>query len=89
MTAQVHKDGKVYQQTYKKGTPTSQVEVVGETDKQGTTITFVPDETIFDTTEFSYHTIASRLKHAAYLTPGVIFTLVDEIDNKTERFYFE
>lgn len=89
MTAQVHKDGKVYQQTYKKGTPTSQVEVVDETDKQGTTITFVPDETIFDTTEFSYHTIASRLKHAAYLTPGVIFTLVDEIDDKTERFYFE
>lgn len=50
---------------------------------------FIPDNTIFDTMEYSSHTLAARLKHAAYLTPGVTFTLIDEIGNTQERFYFE
>jgi len=50
---------------------------------------FIPDDTIFDTMEFSYHTIATRMKHSAYLTPGVTFTLVDRTKEKNERFYFE
>ena len=55
----------------------------------GTTIVFIPDDTIFDAMDFSYNTISTRIKNAAYLTPGVMFTLVDETSGKQERFYFE
>lgn len=89
MYAEVHKDGKVYAQTYKRGVPQDEVHVIGETDKRGTTIAFTPDTTIFETDEFSYTTISTRLKHAAYLTPGVVFTVVDEVKGRAERFYFE
>jgi DNA gyrase subunit B len=89
MRATIHKNGKIYTQSYKRGLPQWDVEVVGETAINGSTISFQPDDTIFETTEFSYYTIATRLKHAAYLTPGVVFTLVDETKNKAERFYFE
>lgn len=89
MYAEIHKEGKVYAQTYKRGVPQDEVHVIGETDKRGTTIAFTPDTTIFETDEYSYSTIATRLKHAAYLTPGVVFTLVDEVKGKSERYYFE
>jgi len=89
MKAEVHKDGKLWMQEYSRGIPKGDVEAVGETDLTGTTITFIPDDTIFDTMEFSYSTIATRIKNAAYLTPGVMFTLVDETSDKQERFYFE
>jgi len=64
------------------------VAVVGETDKRWTTITFIPDDTIFDTMEFMWSTLVTRIKHAAYLTPGVTFTLIDEVSGKQERFLF-
>lgn len=89
MRAEVYKDGKVHMQEYRRGKPQNDVEVIGETDKNGTTIIFEPDDTIFDTIEFAYSTILARLKHAAYLTPGVTFTLVDEVSGKHERFYYE
>ena len=89
MTATVHKNGKVYEQSYKRGVPQADIEITGDTEISGTTISFQPDHTIFETTEFSYYTLATRLKHAAYLTPGVVFTLVDEVKHKTERFYYE
>lgn len=89
MKAEVHKNGKVYMQEYKRGVPQNEVTVVGETEVTGTTITFVPDDTIFDTMEFSYNTLATRIKNAAYLTPWVVFTIVDEVSGKQERFYFE
>jgi DNA gyrase subunit B len=89
MKAEVHKNGKIYMQEFKRGIPQNEVSVIGETTVNGTTITFVPDDTIFDTMEFSYTTLATRIKNAAYLTPGVMFTLVDEVSGKQERFYFE
>ena len=91
MRAEVHKGGKIHMQEYAKGVPQWEISVIGETDKNGTTIIFVPDDTIFDTMEYSYHTIATRMKHAAYLTPGVTFTVIDKrtTSGKQERFYFE
>jgi len=89
MKAEVHKDGKVHMQEYKRGVPQWDVAIIGDTEVNGTTITFIPDDTIFDTMEFSWHTVATRMKHAAYLTPWVTFTLVDEVREKQERFYFE
>lgn len=89
LRAEVHKDGKIAVQEYHRGKYVEDVKFIGDTDKSGTTIQFIPDDTIFDTMEFSSHTIASRLKHAAYLTPWVTFTLVDEIAKTEERYYFE
>ncbi len=89
MRAEVHKDGKVYMQEYKRGVPQEDVKEIGKTKVTGTTISFIPDDTIFDTMDFSYHTLSTRLKHSAYLTPGVTFTLIDEVSKKEERYYFE
>jgi len=65
------------------------VEIIGETDKKGTSVTFMPDPTIFDTTEFVESIETQRMKQAAYLTPGVTFTFVSQKTGHKERFYYE
>ena len=69
LIAEIHsRDGKIYRQTYSKGTPTSQVEVVGECSDRGTIITFKPDGSIFThTTEYKYEILANRLRELAFL----------------------
>lgn len=89
LRAEVHKDGKIHMQEFKKWVPVEDVRVIGDTDVNGTTIIFIPDETIFDTMEFMWSTIHARVKHAAYLTPGVTFTLIEETSGKEERFLYE
>lgn len=95
LKAEVHREGKVFQQLYEKGKPVTQVEVVGETDKTGTTISFHPDNTIFYTTEYKYETLATRFRELAYLNKGLTLTLTDEreVDDKgqfeTESFHSE
>ncbi|HMT27426.1 MAG TPA: ATP-binding protein, partial [Candidatus Absconditabacterales bacterium] len=78
LTATVHKNGKIYQQVFHRGVPQGDIEIVGETDVSGTTVSFKPDKEIFETTKFVYSTLSTRLKHSAYLTPGVTFSIVDE-----------
>jgi DNA gyrase subunit B len=89
LIARVHKGGKVYEQTYKKWVPQWDTVEVGETDVNGTSVTFRPDGTIFETTKFMYETLVTRIKFAAYLTPGVTFTIVDEAGKKNQRFSFD
>ncbi len=89
LKATVYKHGKIHTISFKRGVPTSELQVVGETDLQGTTIEFLADDTIFETTKYNYETLSSRLKYAAYLTPGVTFTITDEAAGKAERFYYE
>ena len=73
------RDGKVYRQTYSKGAPTSQVEVIGECSDRGTTITFKPDESIFTlTTEYKYDILANRLRELAFLNKGISLNLYDK-----------
>lgn len=79
----------MHSQTYHQGVPKSDIAVIGETEVTGTTISFIPDDTIFDTIKFDYDVLATRLKHSAYLTPGVTFTLVDKLSGKSERWYFD
>ena len=72
------RDGKVYRQTYSKGAPTSQVEVIGECSDRGTTITFKPDESIFTlTTEYKYDILANRLRELAFLNKGIRLNLYE------------
>ncbi len=79
LIAEVHREGKIFRQTYSKGKPTSQVEVIGEAEDTGTTITFHPDNTIFtQTIVYKYDTLAARLRELSYLNKGITITLTDE-----------
>ncbi len=90
LTATVYRDGKIYQQIYKKGEAQDDVKAVGKTDKTGTKITFVPDATIFEHTVFDFQTILNRLRQQAYLTKGVTIRLLDEHEEgRRYQFYFE
>lgn len=89
LKAEVYRDGKVYAMDFKIGVPQGKVEVTGKTEKQGTKITFLPDDEIFDTTEFDFETILARLRQQAYLTKGVSIRLRDENTGRSNQFYFE
>jgi DNA gyrase subunit B len=86
---EIWRGGQVYQQTYERGTPTSDLEVTGTTKKRGTKITFRPDAQIFETTEFSFDTLAQRLRELAFLNGGVTITIDDERDGKGHKFLYE
>ncbi|MCF8345919.1 MAG: DNA topoisomerase (ATP-hydrolyzing) subunit B [Bacteroidales bacterium] len=78
LRAEVHRDGKVYEQEYIRGVPQAPVIECGTTEKSGTIITFVPDNEIFTITEFKYEILASRLRELAYLNKGIRLTIVDK-----------
>lgn len=81
LEATVQRDGFRYRQVYEKGDPVTEVEKVGKLEKDersGTTIHFVPDDSIFDTTEFRFETLAERMRELAYLNQGVEVTICDE-----------
>ncbi|MCD0490292.1 DNA topoisomerase (ATP-hydrolyzing) subunit B [Pedobacter sp. MC2016-14] len=79
LKAEVHRDGKIWEQEYEMGKPQYDVKIVGETEKRGTVITFTPDPTIFtQTTEYRYDTLASRLRELSFLNKGISLTLTDE-----------
>ena len=90
MEVHVHKDGKIYKQSYQKGIPDGPVAETGEkTKKHGTIVRFWPDATMFTTVAFDYDTIKIRLRQQAYLTKGITMTLVNEFTNTKYRFFFE
>lgn len=98
LKATVHRDGKIWEQEYSKGKALYPVKSVGETDVKGTIVTFTPDETIFtQTVEYSYETLANRMRELAYLNKGVAITLTDrrqkdeesESGFVSERFFSE
>jgi len=81
-------DGGVYTQSYARGVPAAPLERVGNTKSRGTKITFRPDEGIFEDIEFSYDTLANRLRELAFLNSGVKITILDErTDRKSEFCY--
>ncbi len=77
--AVVHKDGKVWEQEYERGKAMYPVKSTGDTDFNGTIVTFKPDASIFQqTTEYSYDTLASRMRELSYLNKGITITLTDK-----------
>jgi DNA gyrase subunit B len=78
LRAEVHRDGKVYYQEYRKGKPVSDVQEHGTTTKSGTIITFMPDADIFTETEFRYEILSARLRELAYLNKGIKLTILDK-----------
>ena len=79
---EIWRNGEVYQQTYERGVPVADLEVTGTTKKRGTKVTFKPDTQIFETTEYSFDTLAQRLRELAFLNGGVTITIDDERDGK-------
>src|SRR3954469_538767 len=68
---EIWRNGQVYQQSYERGAPAADLEATGTTKKRGTKVTFRPDAQIFETTEFSFDTLAQRLRELAFLNAGV------------------
>jgi DNA gyrase subunit B len=85
LVAEVHREGKIFEQHYSKGKPLGPVEVVGESSDTGTIITFHPDPTIFtQTTVYRYDTLAARLRELAFLNKGIHIRLTDEREQVDE-----
>lgn len=89
----VYRDGKVYEQEYKRGHPLYAVREIGTTTKRGTVVEFLPDDEIFTTTVYDYDTLATRLRELAFLNRGLTLKITDERNAdeegnfKTETFY--
>jgi DNA gyrase subunit B len=77
LSAVVMREGMIYKQEYEKGKPVTPVEVIGKSDKSGTVITFKPDGTIFQTTEFNFEILSARLRELAFLNKGILLTIKD------------
>jgi DNA gyrase subunit B len=95
LKAEVHREGKIFQQEYSEGKPLYPVKVVGESDKTGTIVTFQPDTSIFITGEYNYETLAARLRELSYLNKKITLNITDlrtKDENgahRTESFYSE
>jgi DNA gyrase subunit B len=77
LSAEVMREGKLFRQDYEKGKPVTGVEVVGTSEKSGTIITFKPDDTIFQTTDYNFEILSARLRELAFLNKGILLTLKD------------
>lgn len=88
MTVTVHRDGKIFEQSYRAGDPVSPVKEIGKTNKSGTITRFKPDSTIFKTVEFRFSRIADRLRELAFLNPEVNIIFQDDRDGRTEDYHF-
>lgn len=90
LVAEVRLNGKLYRQEYAKGVPLAPIAIVGKSTKNGTTITFYPDETIFkETIEFDFKWVVNYLRHQAYLTKGIYVDVRDQRTEERAAFYFE
>ncbi|HKK12247.1 MAG TPA: DNA topoisomerase (ATP-hydrolyzing) subunit B [Flavobacteriaceae bacterium] len=96
LKATVYRDGRIWEQEYERGKPLYPVKSVGNTDKRGTVVTFRPDTTIFtQSIEYSYDTLASRMRELAFLNKGITIHLIDRRHKKEdgefegETFYSE
>jgi DNA gyrase subunit B len=89
LKVEVYRDGKVFAQRYERGQPTGKVTAVGETQRRGTKVTFKPDASIFEITEFSFETLSGRLRELAFLNAGLRITIDDERSGKKHEFLFK
>ena len=89
MVSTVYRDGKIYQQEYAQGKPTTGVEIIGETNIRGTRQQFWPDGSIFITTTYKYDILANRMRELAYLNAGITITLTDRRLDENEKVGIE
>jgi len=89
LKAEVHREGKIWVQSYKRGKPDHDVKVAGKTDDHGTIISFKPDPDIFNGHMYSFDTLANRLRELAFLNAGAKITIIDEREDKKHAFHYE
>ena len=89
LEAKVRRDGREYVQRYDHGVAVEPLKDIGQSSRSGTTITYLPDDKIFETKDIKYDTIAARLKELAYLNAGLLIELYDERTDKTELFKYD
>ena len=86
---EVHTKGQIYTQKYETGIPKTELENLGPTEKTGTKVTFMPDDSIFETVEFKQDIVSHRLRELAFLNRGLTIVMKDERDQTEESFYYE
>ena len=89
LEVEIKRDGKVYQQSYKRGDPQGKLQEIGKSKERGTRVTFKPDGTIFESIEFSFDILSQRLRELAFLNKGVKITIEDERTQKKHEFFYE
>ena len=89
LIAVVDREGKRFRQSYAEGVPDGPVEVVGDSDRHGTTITFWPDPTMFETVSFDYAVLQNRFRNQAFLNTKVTINFEDKRTGKKETFHFD
>lgn len=95
LQATVYREGKIWRQEYERGKPMYEVKVIGEADHTGTEVVFLPDDTIFTHTVYSYETLSTRLRELAFLNKGISLILTDEREKdedgnfRSETFFSE
>ena len=89
MVATVKREGKIHRQTYHFGKPDGPIEIIGETQESGTTITFLPDKTMFETVVFDFDTLQNRFRNQAFLNTKVTINLTDERVGKKEVYHYD
>ncbi len=95
LTAKIYRDGKIYEQQYAIGKPLSDIQITGETEDHGTEITFSPDKSIFNVSEYNFGILATRMRELSFLNKGIKISLTDkrvkdeEGNFKSEIFYSE
>ncbi|MDI6892389.1 MAG: DNA topoisomerase (ATP-hydrolyzing) subunit B [Actinomycetota bacterium] len=85
LEAEVRRDGRIYQQRYERGKPVTELVPKGKTKGTGTTITFLPDDKVFEEIDFNFETLAQRMREMAFLTKGLRITLKDERVSPSEE----
>ncbi len=78
LVVEVHKEGKIYQMKFSRGHITQEMKIIGETDKQGTMVTFKPDPEMFDTTKYDYEVLHTRMREQAFLNGGLTISIADK-----------
>jgi DNA gyrase subunit B len=86
---EIHREGKIWKQTYHRGIPAAPIEPVGTTDGTGTTVHFIPDASVFSILDFQYDSLAQRLRELSFLNSGVLVEIRDERDGRHAEYQYE
>ncbi len=89
LEVEIRRDGKIYYQRYERGVTKTPLQILGETQRHGTKITFKPDKEIFETVEFDYDKLAARLRELSFLNKGIKITIEDGRTDKSKTFHYE
>lgn len=89
LRAEVHREGKIFEQEYSQGKPKYDAREIGDTDQRGTIVTFLPDPEIFETAEYKFDTLAHRLRELSFLNKGLRLQLTDEREKENDQFKIE